>query len=345
MKLPLPPLSRALKAAVAVLACAAGAAAGAPSAPSWRGGWYHIEAIVFQRPAVSAATAAEGLLTEAPRLWPATLLSLAAPGGDRAVYYEDPDQAGAEPGSCRVVAAAPGAAAGAVPAAFGATAQPYRPATEHGTAAEAVAAAASASPVTEPAVAEPMPAAPEATEPTPEQQLQALLERYEAQLQDASLQWLPDESLTLGSEAARLRAGGYVVLWQRRWLQDVPVRGAPQPIQIATDLPGGPDGPLSGTLQITRGRFMHVDATLWYEASDPTEARAYMLLQERRRMRLGELHYLDHPKLGVLIRTTRVGLPDSILTAFAALQLEPAVEQPESDDEFTDPTDADLLDL
>jgi len=67
-------------------------------------------------------------------------------------------------------------------------------------------------------------------------------------------------------------------------------------------------GHLSGTLQVTLGRFLHFNATLWLEG--PHNGRdgpvAFMRLSEARTMRLGELHYLDHPKLGVLVRISRV---------------------------------------
>jgi len=339
MKLLLNPLHLLLRYATAALAFGAGAAAVAQPPPSWRGGWYHTEVIVFQRPAVSAASAAERLLTHAPQRWPAALLSLAAPGSDTAVYYEED----AEHGSCRAVPAGLTGPGGAIPLAFGAAAQPYQPATQSPTELKTEvppAAAAGAETLATSAAAEPEP-----TEPAPEQQLQLALEQYESQLQSDSLHWLPGETLTLGREAARLRASGYAVLMHRRWIQDVPARGAPQPIQIWVEDAGGTGPQLAGTLQVTRGRFMHVDANLWYRDGSEVEAGAYMILRESRRMRLGELHYLDHPKLGVLVRTTRVGLPETILEAFAALRLQPEIEEPEPEDEFSDPTAEDLLDL
>lgn len=58
-------------------------------------------------------------------------------------------------------------------------------------------------------------------------------------------------------------------------------------------------GSLSGMIRLTRGRFLHVDADLELRGSD-TQARLY------RRMRSGELHYLDHPRLAILIKATRI---------------------------------------
>lgn len=50
----------------------------------------------------------------------------------------------------------------------------------------------------------------------------------------------------------------------------------------------------------------------------------YQVLSERRRMRSGELHYLDHPSFGVLIRVTPLEPPAALLELFE--QLEEAVE-------------------
>lgn len=45
-----------------------------------------------------------------------------------------------------------------------------------------------------------------------------------------------------------------------------------------------------------------------------------MHLSERRRMRSAELHYLDHPKLGVLVRIDPVPLSEAVISAYDAAQ-------------------------
>jgi len=87
---------------------------------------------------------------------------------------------------------------------------------------------------------------------------------------------------------------------------------------------------VDGTLRVYRARYLHVDADLVYRprsmlaspaaattpaeitgetapagASEPTAFR----LHQSRRMRSGELHYLDHPLFGVLVRITRYQAP------------------------------------
>lgn len=60
---------------------------------------------------------------------------------------------------------------------------------------------------------------------------------------------------------------------------------------------------LDGTLTLARSRYLHLAVDLIY--IDPTSG-APMELKELRRMRSGELHYLDHPRFGVLVQVTPV---------------------------------------
>lgn len=60
---------------------------------------------------------------------------------------------------------------------------------------------------------------------------------------------------------------------------------------------------LDGTVSLTRARFLHLAADLIYV--DPATGIP-MQLRESRRMRSNELHYLDHPRFGVLVQVTPV---------------------------------------
>ena len=62
---------------------------------------------------------------------------------------------------------------------------------------------------------------------------------------------------------------------------------------------------LSGSIALEMGRFLHVDADLRYVSSESGAPRIYPM-RERRRVRRGELHYLDSPRLGLLARVVRV---------------------------------------
>ena len=49
------------------------------------------------------------------------------------------------------------------------------------------------------------------------------------------------------------------------------------------------------------GRFLHMDARLVY--TDPETLQSFKLAQSRK-MRSGELHYIDNPRFGLLTRIT-----------------------------------------
>lgn len=60
---------------------------------------------------------------------------------------------------------------------------------------------------------------------------------------------------------------------------------------------------LDGTVSLSRARFLHLAADLIYV--DPATGIPVQL-KESRRMRSNELHYLDHPRFGVLVQVTPV---------------------------------------
>ncbi|RFA24561.1 hypothetical protein CAI21_21245 [Alkalilimnicola ehrlichii] len=72
--------------------------------------------------------------------------------------------------------------------------------------------------------------------------------------------------------------------------------------------------PLYGLVRLYRERFLHVAVDLRYFREGGSDIRYSYLngeeplftMTQRRRMRSGELHYLDHPVLGVLVQVTPV---------------------------------------
>lgn len=103
---------------------------------------------------------------------------------------------------------------------------------------------------------------------------------------------------------------------------------------------------LIGTIHIFRSRYLHIRTDLWFSEfvendaglclesdsfdstesidsnknlqtqADQTHTPTYTALtnfhlKERRRMRGGELHYLDHPRFGLLIKFTRIEKPET----------------------------------
>jgi hypothetical protein len=156
------------------------------------------------------------------------------------------------------------------------------------------------------------------------------LATYLQSLQTQAYRWQVT-NLQLAAAARGLeRRGVGTVLLHGAWLQSVPDRAAPQPVLLQAGPVIDDRHRLEGSIAITRGRFLHAHAELWYQTPagatrEPTflnmansdgpvmagipydlaqrvdVALPYQQLTERRRMRSAELHYLDHPSFGVLI--------------------------------------------
>ena len=93
-------------------------------------------------------------------------------------------------------------------------------------------------------------------------------------------------SWRLQDQAAKLSSKGYKILFHQAWRQAAGSRS-----DNAWYALGGPG--LKGTVRLTRGRYLHVDIDF-----DVSGVR----VREHRRMRSRVLHYIDHPRVGVLVR-------------------------------------------
>lgn len=105
----------------------------------------------------------------------------------------------------------------------------------------------------------------------------------------------------LGPVAYTLKRQGMIVHEHLAWQQSP--RGRDSNAWYAVG-----SGRLQGQVRITRGRFLHLDADLLLR--DAATARPYRA-KLYRRMRSDELHYLDDPKIGIIIRADRVEAPQA----------------------------------
>ena len=99
----------------------------------------------------------------------------------------------------------------------------------------------------------------------------------------------------LGPVAYTLRKKGMLVLEHIAWRQVPRGRDSDTWYEIG-------DGRLGGLIRLTRGRFLHLDADLALREPGSDQP---VHIKFNRRMRSGELHYVDHPKLGILIQAER----------------------------------------
>jgi len=66
---------------------------------------------------------------------------------------------------------------------------------------------------------------------------------------------------------------------------------------------------IDGTITVSRARYLHLWADLTYTtriatADNPTPTLQRFRMKQHRRMRSGEIHYLDHPMFGVVVLAT-----------------------------------------
>lgn len=180
--------------------------------------------------------------------------------------------------------------------------------------------------------------------PTARELLLREIDAIEQGLFSSSYTWLPTSALNDDVKSIN-RQRTLRPLIHKRWRAPVPARDAPQPIYIAlpidqrspATLTGYPR--IEGYIDVTVSRYLHFATTLWYHADtlgadpimmpfnpiytsrfDPFASEPYMQLQESRRLRSGDLHYLDHPKMGVLVIIEPVTLPQNLQDRWQALE-------------------------
>lgn len=112
----------------------------------------------------------------------------------------------------------------------------------------------------------------------------------------------------LQGEWSRLQSSGeYRPLLHTAWLQP----GLPREQSVgvlvesgaASESLGGAK-PLSGVVKVGLSRYLHLDVNLLYRKSTGNGAFDTFQLSESRRMRSKEIHYLDHPMMGVIALIT-----------------------------------------
>ena len=61
---------------------------------------------------------------------------------------------------------------------------------------------------------------------------------------------------------------------------------------------------LQGTIRLHLSRYLHVEPDLWYTSTSSEGVPFWVRINQNRRMRSDELHYIDHPLFGLLVRIT-----------------------------------------
>lgn len=111
-----------------------------------------------------------------------------------------------------------------------------------------------------------------------------------------SVKLLPSSSLNLAQVRSKIELSDkYRVLYHKGWKQ--PIFAKDDETAAWIEVPGV----LEGTIKLHKNKYLHVNADLLY-----TSMHGSVRLQQERRLKSKELHYLDHPLFGVLIRVVRL---------------------------------------
>ncbi|UQB41432.1 hypothetical protein JX580_06980 [Thiomicrospira microaerophila] len=134
------------------------------------------------------------------------------------------------------------------------------------------------------------------------------------------------EKLSLKDEISKMTTDrGYDVLAHFAWQQPLKSRidAIPLLIEPSIQLRRAESSPLLGKIRVYQERFIHAEVNMELDRQIPVRIRSRFAehqqipidwlpdswrfkIEESRRMRFGQLHYLDHPIFGVLIKVDRV---------------------------------------
>ncbi len=154
---------------------------------------------------------------------------------------------------------------------------------------------------------------------------------FEQTLSEQSFIWMEAKSLESSIRAIN-RHQHLRPIFHRKWRQATPDRQ--NPVGLRVDAPESRPR-LHGTIDVTVSRYLHFTADLWYTTSDlgqeprvfsadgtslaATPTVRFMHIAERRRLRSRELHYIDHPKIGIIVRIDPLPIPEALLHEYALL--------------------------
>jgi len=113
-----------------------------------------------------------------------------------------------------------------------------------------------------------------------------------------------ERATSLNGEAAKLNpSSGYQVLLHKAWSQTLGSAASSAAISTGNEQFG--HFPVEGTLRLSRARFIDVEADLWVNQFDASGlVNGSERIKQSSRLKSGELTYLDHGSLGLLIRVS-----------------------------------------
>lgn len=126
------------------------------------------------------------------------------------------------------------------------------------------------------------------------------------------------DQYVLSEEAARLRrARDFRVLTHLAWRQPFETGAPAIPVAVRWQDPATGELRLAGSVGVDLRRYLHVAFDLaWLEELSldafGEETLRWAPIEQSRRMRSGETHYVDHPRVGALVRITPFALAEPL---------------------------------
>ncbi|HUS24745.1 MAG TPA: CsiV family protein [Candidatus Binatia bacterium] len=135
-----------------------------------------------------------------------------------------------------------------------------------------------------------------------------------ARLRAAGIEILPDERFGLMQQWQRLKnSRRQEPVLRVAWLQKDPPaeRGTAlrlrwgQPLALTTASGASAIYPVDGTVALIAGHYLHLDAEFLHTQRTGGGDLGSFRLQEKRRVKRNELHHLDSPRLGLLVKVQK----------------------------------------
>ncbi len=101
-----------------------------------------------------------------------------------------------------------------------------------------------------------------------------------------------------GSYDQLARGQNYKALMHLAWMQSVRANRLSSAVQISNA-----EGTINGFFRLQRGNLIQMIVDIEYSPDTYGDGLIYRL-HEKRRFKLNEIHYLDHPKFGILARVS-----------------------------------------
>ncbi len=113
----------------------------------------------------------------------------------------------------------------------------------------------------------------------------------------SSLKNLNSENMNLSGIVKKLkRSQSYRPLMHVGWYQKAAKNSMSDAVKISNS-----EGTINGFLRVQRGHLVYMIADIEY-----TPESVVYRINEKRRFKLNEIHYLDHPEFGILVRISPV---------------------------------------